>query len=73
MSNQTNTGQGNRRPLWLKVLLRTLKIIWFPLACIAALIAGLMIGYVVLGGQPSSEVFHVQTWKHLFDLVFSAS
>ncbi|KIL40684.1 hypothetical protein SD70_11965 [Gordoniibacillus kamchatkensis] len=59
--------------MWLTVVLAILKIIWFPAACIVALIAGLMIGYVMLGGQPSSEVFHIQTWKHLFDLVFAAS
>jgi hypothetical protein len=72
MSDQTNTGR-ERRPLWLKAVLVFLKIVWFPVACIVALTAGLMIGYVVLGKQPSSEVFQIQTWKHLFDLVFAAS
>jgi hypothetical protein len=73
MSDQTKTGQARRRPLWLKATVIFLKIIWFPAACIAALTAGLMIGYVVLGKQPASEVFQIKTWKHLFDLVFAAS
>jgi hypothetical protein len=72
MSEQANTKKARRRPLWLKVVLGILKIGWFPAACVAALIGGLTIGYVVVGGQPAAEVFQVQTWKHLVDLVFAA-
>lgn len=69
--NQQKTKQTRERPAWLKIVLGVIKYGWFPVACIAVLIGGLTVGYVVLGHQPASEVFQVQTWKHLFDLVFA--
>lgn len=63
--------QARERPTWLKIVLGIIKYGWFPVACIAALIVGLTVGYVMLGHQPAGEVFQVQTWKHLFDLVFA--
>lgn len=52
--------------IWL-----TIKLLLIPAACIAALIAGLAIGYVVLGDKPLSDVFEINTWKHMYDLVFA--
>jgi hypothetical protein len=60
------------RPRWQVILLKALKYTWLPAACLAAILAGLLIGYVSLGGQPVSDVFRIDTWKHLFDLVFAA-
>lgn len=55
----------------LKVFLRVLRILLVPILCIAALYVGLMIGYVYIGGQDAAEVMQWNTWKHLYDLVFS--
>ncbi|MBO9598996.1 MAG: DNA-directed RNA polymerase subunit beta [Cohnella sp.] len=49
----------------------SVKLLIIPIVCIAALILGLAIGYVVLGDRPLSEVFDAGTWKHMFDLVFA--
>lgn len=57
------------RTVWL-IIWTTFKFILIPAACIAALICGLIIGYVVLGKAPMSEVFDGSTWKHMYDLVF---
>jgi hypothetical protein len=59
-----------KRPKWVSILYMILKIIRIPFLCIVALVVGLWIGYVKVGGQSMSEMFHLQTWKHLFDLIF---
>ncbi|CAM3459917.1 DNA-directed RNA polymerase subunit beta [Marinicrinis lubricantis] len=49
--------------------------VWFrrlivPVLCIAALGAGMYAGYVVIGGGDASDVWKLDTWRHVFDLVF---
>ncbi|GIP35574.1 DNA-directed RNA polymerase subunit beta [Paenibacillus sp. J2TS4] len=53
-----------------KPLLRFLRILLVPILCVAALFAGLVIGYVYVGKEPLSEVWSIETWRHLFDLMF---
>lgn len=55
----------------LRIVWTSVKILIIPIVCIAALIVGLAIGYVVLGDKPVSEVFDARTWKHMYDLVFA--
>jgi hypothetical protein len=59
------------RPPWLAILLAILKFLSILFLCVLVLVIGLWIGYVKLGGQPASEIFHISTWKHLYDLVFA--
>jgi len=54
-----------------RVVWTTVKIFIIPVLCLAALIAGMTVGYHVIGGRPVSEVFEWNTWKHMFDLVFA--
>lgn len=58
-------------PLWARILLRTLRFMIVPALCVGALIAGLIVGYVYIGGQEMNEVWKIQTWKHVFDLIFA--
>jgi len=51
--------------------LRMLRLLVVPMLLFWAVVAGLYVGYSVLGHQPKGEVFEVQTWKHMFDLMFS--
>ncbi|UJF33257.1 DNA-directed RNA polymerase subunit beta [Paenibacillus hexagrammi] len=60
------------RPTWLKVILAIIKGLRVPVLALLAIYAGLWIGYSKLGGQPPSEIFHISTWKHLYDLVFAS-
>ncbi|WP_010278961.1 DNA-directed RNA polymerase subunit beta [Paenibacillus senegalensis] len=55
-----------RKPIW-----RVLRFFLVPFLCLAALFGGLVIGYVYLGEQPLSDVWNIDTWKHVFDLVFA--
>lgn len=55
----------------LRIVWMSVKLLIIPIVCIAALILGLAIGYVVLGDRPLSEVFDSNTWRHMFDLVFA--
>lgn len=64
--NSRSSGRTILRIVWMSV-----KILIIPIVCIAALIVGLAIGYVVLGDKPLSDVFDAGTWKHMYDLVFA--
>lgn len=53
----------------------TWKIVFrwmIPLFLLLALLGGMMVGYVVFGKQEMSEVFRLETWKHVIDLIFAS-
>ncbi|RKP47280.1 DNA-directed RNA polymerase subunit beta [Cohnella endophytica] len=66
--NRRSSGRIIARIIWTSI-----KVLIIPVLCIAALIIGLAVGYVVLGNRPTSEVFDSTTWKHMYDLVFAES
>lgn len=47
------------------------KILLVPFLLFFSLVVGLMIGYGVIGKMPISEVFDVNTYKHMYDLIFA--
>ncbi|OCT13128.1 hypothetical protein A8709_20490 [Paenibacillus pectinilyticus] len=58
------------RPKWQKIVWLIIKIIRIPVLSVLAIYIGLWVGYTKLGHQPSSEILHISTWRHLYDLVF---
>ncbi|MBW5445906.1 DNA-directed RNA polymerase subunit beta [Cohnella sp. CFH 77786] len=66
VSGGRSAGRTIGRILWI-----TFKVLIIPGLCVLALIVGLAAGYAVLGGRPVSEVFEIDTWKHMYDLVFA--
>ena len=68
-------GKPRRRRLHPVVLalLWALRLTIMPLLCIAALIAGLYIGYTKLGGGSAEDVWNLETWLHMLDLIFAES
>jgi len=54
-----------------RIVWTTFKIFIIPVLCVIALILGMAVGYHILGGRPVSEVFELDTWKHMYDLVFA--
>ena len=69
------SGKPRRRRLHpaLRALLWTLRLTIVPLLCIAALLAGLYIGYTKIGGGSAEDVWNLETWLHMFDLIFAES
>lgn len=59
------------RPKWQRITWLIFKIIRIPVLAVLAIYIGLWVGYTKLGDQPSSEILHISTWKHLYDLVFA--
>ncbi|MGG1519807.1 DNA-directed RNA polymerase subunit beta [Paenibacillus oryzisoli] len=59
------------RPRWQHILWIIFKIVRIPVLCVLAVYIGLYIGYTKLGHQPSGEILHISTWRHLYDLVFA--
>ncbi|MEW9702318.1 DNA-directed RNA polymerase subunit beta [Paenibacillus sp. SI8] len=59
------------QPKWLKIIGLIIRIIRVPVLAVLAVFIGLWIGYSKLGHQPASEIFHIDTWRHLYDLVFA--
>jgi hypothetical protein len=58
--------------IWpLRILWIVARNLFVPVLCVGGLILGLTIGYSIIGKQPVDEVFVMDTWKHLFDLVFA--
>ncbi|MDF2958991.1 MAG: hypothetical protein K0S39_726 [Paenibacillus sp.] len=55
-----------KRTIWLVV-----QWVGIPVLSLAALAVGLVIGYVYLGKRPMEEVYEVETWRHIYDLVFA--
>ncbi|CAM5797279.1 MULTISPECIES: DNA-directed RNA polymerase subunit beta [Brevibacillus] len=44
-----------------------------PFLLFFSLIIGLVIGYSMVGHKPASEVFDINTYKHMYDLMFSGT
>lgn len=65
-SGKTAKRRKKRNP-WLRML----RLLVVPILLFWAIVAGLYVGYSVLGDQPKGEVFELQTWKHMYDLMFS--
>jgi len=72
-SDSGNGKPGKKRPAALNALLWTLRIAIVPILLIAALIGGLYVGYVVIGKAPEGDVWELETWMHMYDLIFSDS
>lgn len=55
------------RPVWVKAI----KIAWLPVTLVVVLIAGLIVGHTVIGKQPAGDVFDMNMWKHIYQLLFN--
>lgn len=49
-------------PVWLRIIL-------VFILSVAALVAGLMIGYGVIGDGTPTDALKVETWQHIIDIV----
>ncbi|NDI34784.1 DNA-directed RNA polymerase subunit beta [Chengkuizengella sediminis] len=72
-ANATKTAKKKKKtsPKPAKTTLKILRFFLVPVLCIIALYVGVLIGYVILGGESASDVLDVQTWKHLISLIFA--
>lgn len=71
MSKESMPKGRSKATLWLRRFWAVFRHFLVPLLCVLGLFAGMIIGYVVIGDQPFSEAWKIETWKHVFDLVFS--
>lgn len=62
-----------KAPFWARALFWLLRKSIAPIIMIVMLLAGLYIGYVIVGGQPKEDVLEFSTWKHMWDLIFAES
>ncbi|MGZ9586294.1 DNA-directed RNA polymerase subunit beta [Paenibacillus marinisediminis] len=46
------------------------RLLIVPMLCILATFGGMMVGFVVLGKGTVSEALDMDTWTHVFKLVF---
>lgn len=63
---QKKAAASPRKRRWIKGLLVSGLLF-------ASFVAGLMIGYGILGKAPIGEVFDPKTYKHMYDLIFSGT
>lgn len=53
-----------------KVAIWALKILWLPALLTVVLIVGLMIGHSTIGNEPAGDVFDLEVWEHLYNLIY---
>ncbi|WP_232697871.1 DNA-directed RNA polymerase subunit beta [Brevibacillus daliensis] len=63
-------GTPKEKKSWPK---RLLKMGMVPLLLFFSMVIGLSIGYSVLGKMPLSQAFSIETYKHIFDLMFAGT
>ncbi|MDN4620350.1 DNA-directed RNA polymerase subunit beta [Paenibacillus sp. PsM32] len=51
--------------------IKTLRVLLVIVGFVVALIAGLAVGYAMIGKQNISDVLYPETWAHIFQLVFA--
>lgn len=61
------------RPFIVRFIWWLIRKSLVPIIMVAMLVAGLYIGYSLIGNQPKEEVFEWPTWRHLYDLIFAES
>ncbi|SMO66714.1 DNA-directed RNA polymerase subunit beta [Melghirimyces algeriensis] len=54
-----------KRPRWMMFV-----FLWLPLLAVAALVGGILIGYSVIGEDPVGEVFDLDMWEHIYNLIY---
>ncbi|MGO4547508.1 DNA-directed RNA polymerase subunit beta [Paenibacillus sp. 2TAB23] len=67
------SSEKKQRSKGLSILLWILRKSIVPVIMVIMLVAGLYIGYVVVGKQAEADVFSWATWQHLYDLIFAES
>ncbi len=70
-SDSKSKAKKSKLPPWLRITLRILRFLIVPVACVIALYVGLYVGYVTLGDQSAGDIWKLETWKHVYDLVFA--
>lgn len=60
-------------PKGVRISLKILKAMIFPVLLVAGVLVGLRVGYVQFGGGDPEDVMKWETWKHVLDLVFANS
>lgn len=69
MSDKKKAPKRTRR--WLSWILSIFRFLLVPALCAAAIVVGLYVGYSVIGERESSDIWIIETWKHVYDLVFT--
>lgn len=54
-----------------KVIRGVMVYAGIPMLFLVCLYIGLYIGYVKLGKQPAGDIWNLETWRHMYDLVFA--
>ncbi|GGF91685.1 DNA-directed RNA polymerase subunit beta [Paenibacillus abyssi] len=72
-ASEQEAGSKQQRSKAARVFLWFLRKSIVPLLLILALIGGLYAGYVFIGNGSGDDVFRWDTWRHMYDLVFSDS
>ena len=71
-SDKTKTSRKSKSvPAWLRQTFKALRYLLVPILCLAAVIIGVFIGYVILGGRDFADILNLSAVKHLIDLVFA--
>ncbi|MBE3553887.1 MAG: DNA-directed RNA polymerase subunit beta [Thermicanus sp.] len=69
-SKNGSKGSGTKGKNKGEALPLSAKITIIVLMLFASMLIGMMIGYGILGKSPVGDIFSIETWTHLFALIF---
>jgi hypothetical protein len=70
-SRKPNKANKAKARPWLTGIWTVLRFLLIPFLCVAAVAIGLYAGYSVIGDGQGADVWKLETWKHLIDLIFA--
>lgn len=68
--SQRRMDKAKKRSLKVRVFPIWLRLIIIVIFCAVSLAAGAMIGYGVIGNGKPMDVFHKQTWQHIYNIIY---
>lgn len=68
---KANKARSKGRGSSWKIIRGVMVYAGIPMLFLVCLYVGLYIGYVKLGDQPAGDIWKLETWRHMYDLVFA--
>lgn len=48
------------------------KILWLPVSLVVSLYVGFVVGHTIIGDQPAGDIFNIDMWVHIYQLMFGS-
>ncbi|NSL52048.1 DNA-directed RNA polymerase subunit beta [Calidifontibacillus erzurumensis] len=73
IEKQNTKKEAEEKPIKIRLIPIWLRFVIVAILLVLSLVAGLMVGYGVIGDGQAIDALKISTWKHLYDLVFEGT